>query len=226
MMQTFELVVAHCNEDLAWLRRVPPQFRVTLYHKGAQAGIGTRLPNVGREAQTYLHHLAKRLDDLADVTVFVQGHPFDHAPDLHARLRELVSGDKKISDFWWLGFVADTDDARGRRLFVPWSKNPAHEELDMETFHRRLFRAPGPSEYRFFVGGQFILSRQAAKRRATTFYEMAKELAANFPMAPHCFERCWDRIFMSDGTIGRLPDGQKTAYFKPLRRLAQPTGAR
>jgi hypothetical protein len=225
-MQTLELVIAHCDEDLAWLRRVSPQFRVTVYHKGAEGGSGTRLPNVGREAHTYLHHLAERRDNLADVTVFVQGHPFDHAPDLHARLRDLANGGHKVVDFWWLGFVADTDDARGRRLFVPWSKNLAREELQLEEFHRRLFGSTGPPEYRFFVGAQFILSRQAAKRRATTFYETARELAADFPMAPHCFERSWDRVFMSDGTSGRLPAGQMTAYFKPLRRLAQSACAR
>jgi hypothetical protein len=221
MMQSFELVVAHCNEGLAWLRRVPSVFHVTVYHKGAQGGVGSRLPNIGREAHTYLHHLSERFDDLADVTVFVQGHPFDHAPDLHARLRELANGEKKIDDFWWLGFVADTDDPCGRRLFVPWSKNPAHEELNLDEFHRRLFGCPGPPEYRFFVGAQFILSRKTAKRRPVAFYRMASKLASDFPLAPHCFERCWDRVFMSDGTMGRLPVGEKTAYFKPLRRLAQ-----
>lgn len=33
----------------------------------------TRLPNVGREAHTYLHHLTERYHSLADVTLFVMG---------------------------------------------------------------------------------------------------------------------------------------------------------
>ena len=225
MNQKFELVVAHYNEDLAWLRRVPPEFRITIYHKGEHATLGVRLPNIGREAHTYLHHLAERRNNLADVTLFVQGHPFDHSPDLHARLRALAKEHEKIADFWWLGFLADTDDCRGRRLFVPWSKNTAREELDLERFHRLLFKKPGAAKYRFFVGAQFAVTRNAVHRRRADFYKTARELAVDFPLAPHCFERCWDRVFLTDGTAGRLPHGQMTAYFKPLRRLAQFSGA-
>lgn len=226
MAKPLELVVAHYNEDLAWLRRVPPEFRVTVYHKGAADSPGERLPNVGREAHTYLYHLAEHYDDLADVTIFVQGHPFDHAPDLHKRLRALASGKESVTDFWWLGFLADTDDSRGRRLFVPWSKNTAREELDLEGFHLRLFGEAGPSEYRFFVGAQFAVTREAAHRRGLDFFKAARDLAVDFPLAPHYFERCWDRVFKTNGTAGRLRDGEMTAYFKPLRRLAQSTEPR
>lgn len=223
MAQQFELVVAHYNENLAWLRRVPPSFRITVYHKGHDASRGEKLPNIGREAHTYMHHIAKQYEELADVTVFVQGHPFDHAPDLHARLLALAKGDEDVADFRWFGFVADTDDPRGKRLFVPWSKNTAGVELDLEGFHRSLFGSPGPGEYRFFVGAQFVVRRETAHLRSATFYSAACVLAADFPLAAHCFERCWDRVFMKDGTAGLLPAGQMTAYFKPLRRLANST---
>ena len=226
MAKRFELAVAHHNEDLAWLRRVPPEIRVTVYHKGHAEVPGELLPNIGREAHTYLHHLSENYDDLADLTIFVQGHPFDHAPDLHKRLRTLASGEETVADFWWLGFLADTDDSRGRRLFVPWSKNTARVELDLGKFHLRLFGEPGPGEYRFFVGAQFAVTRQAAQRRSVDFYKAARRLAVDFPLAPHCFERCWDRVFRTNGTAGRLPEGQTTVYFKPLRRLAQSTKPR
>ncbi|MBE2181163.1 MAG: DUF3431 domain-containing protein [Chthoniobacterales bacterium] len=214
-----ELVVARHAEDTAWLRRVPREIRITVYDKGDGTTGGIPLPNIGREAHTYLHHLAERHDTLADLTVFVQGHPFDHAPDLHQHLRNLAAGSETIRDFQWLGFLADTDDPRGRRLFVPWSKNPAREELDMENFHRALFGGAGPDAYRFFVGAQFAVRREAALRRSRSFYQAARELAATFPLAPHCFERCWDRVFGCDGTAERLPPDRMTAYFKPIRRL-------
>jgi hypothetical protein len=217
-----ELVVARHEEDLSWLKRVPPTFRVTVYNKGRPLPHTTRLPNIGREAHTYLHHLAERRSDLADVTVFVQGRPFDHAPDLHARLRALAEGRESVPDFHWLGFLADTDDSRGRRLFVPWSKNPARTELQLDEFHRRLFGHPGPADYRFFVGAQFAVTRAAAHRRTAAFYRRALRLAGDFPLAPHCFERCWDRIFHKDGTADRLAAGQLTAYFKPVKRLQLP----
>jgi hypothetical protein len=221
MTASLELVVARCAEDLAWLRRVPPRFHITIYDKGDGCSRGAQLPNHGREAHTYLHHLAERYDSLADVTVCVQGHPFDHAPDLHHRLRAIACDREAIHNFRWFGFLADTDDRYGRRLFVPWSKNPAREELDLDGFHRALFGTRGPDAYRFFPGGQFAVTRTATLRRTRAFYLAARDLAAEFPHAPHCFERCWDRVFGCDGTEGRLPAGQLTAYFKPVRRLLE-----
>jgi hypothetical protein len=220
MHPPFELVVARYDEDLAWLKRVPRDFLITIYDKGDGSSGGKQLPNEGREAHTYLHHLAERRDEAADLTVFVQGHPFDHAPDLHKRLPALADGSGAVADFHWLGFLADTDDSRGRRLFVPWSKNPERRELQLDAFHRELFDAPGPESYRFFVGAQFVVTRVAVQGRPRSFYEKAARLAAGFPLAPHCFERCWDRVFGFDGTAGRLPPGQLTAYFKPVKRLA------
>jgi len=220
MSPRFELVVARYDEDLAWLKRVPKDFRITIYDKGDGASGGIPLLNEGREAHTYLHHLAERHDSLADLTVFVQGHPFDHAPDLHKQLGAYAEGTAAAADFYWLGFLADTDDPRGRRLFVPWSKNPERKELQLEDFHRELFGEPGPDAYRFVVGAQFAVTRATAHRRPREFYRKAADIAARFPLAPHCFERCWDRVFGCNGTAGRLPANQLTAYFKPIKRLS------
>jgi len=223
MPPPLELVVARHTEDLAWLRRVPSAFTVTVYDKGRPTLPDTTpLPNLGREAHTYLHHLAERHDTLADTTVFVQGHPFDHAPDLHKILRSLADGTFTVPDFHWLGFLADTDDPRGRRLFVPWSKNPERHELQLDDFHQQLFGTPGPPAYRFFVGAQFIITRPIAHHRTPAFYAQARDLAANFPLAPHCFERCWDRVFATDGTATRLSPDQLTTYLKPIKRLQIP----
>jgi hypothetical protein len=219
MQPQLELVVARHTEDLAWLRRVPRAFTASVYDKSGALPDAIQLPNIGREAHTYLHHLAERHDSLADITVFVQGHPFDHAPDLHKILRSLAEGSFSVPDFHWLGFLADTDDARGRRLFVPWSKNPERHELPLNEFHQQLLGAPGPDAYRFFVGAQFIVTRATAHRRDAAFYRNARELSVSSPLAPHCFERCWDRVFSADGTAGRLPADQLTAYFKPIKRL-------
>lgn len=222
MRPPLELVVARHHEDLAWLRRVPREFAVTVYNKGTAMPHTTPLSNIGREAHTYLHHLVERYETLAEVTVFVQGHPFDHAPDLHKVLRSLADGSFSVRDFHWLGFLADTDDSRGRRLFVPWSKNPERAELPLDEFHQQIFGQRGPDPYRFFVGAQFIVTRDAVLRRSLAFYEHARNIAAATPLAPHCFERCWDRVFDTDGTANRLPPDQLTAYFKPIKRLQPP----
>lgn len=219
MSTPLELVVAHRGEDLRWLRKVPRAFRVTVYEKGARHEGGIPLPNVGREAHTYLSHITRRYGDLADFSAFVQGHPFDHEPGMHRFLRSLAEGSATPHCFWWLGFLCDTDDSRGRRLFVPWSKNPDREELRLDEFHRELFGAPGPELYKFFGGAQFCVSRATALSRGPEFYSKALALSETFPNAAHCFERCWDRVFGEDGTAGRVPADKPTAYFKAIKRI-------
>lgn len=223
---SIELVVARYREDLAWLRRVPRAIRVAIYDKSETAVPGAvSLPNVGREAHTYLTHIVSRYESLADVTVFVQGKPFDHAPDLHKRLRALAEGREQIQDFRWFGFLLDEDDATGSRLFQAWSKNPEKRTLDMRGFWRALFGdAPMPERFVFFGGAQFAATRECIRARPRAFYERALKIAASFPDAAHCFERAWDCLFGVNGVPPELRGRPLPVYLKPIRRL-MPTSA-
>jgi len=205
--------VAHYNEPLGWLRRVPPAYKLSVYDKG-EAGDGIRLPNIGREAHTYLTHITRNYHRLADITVFCQGRPFDHASDFHRILREVVAGEKGGGLFEWFGFLVDTDDEFGRRLFVPWSKNPERRTLDIRGAYRELFGEPGPAEYTFVGGAQFSARRELIWRRPLEFYERALELSGSFPDAAHCFERLWDQVFGVVGVDREWLAGRKTVYRK------------
>jgi hypothetical protein len=222
-----ELVVARYREDLSWLANIPPQIRTTVYDKSGDKSEGgstpgtaqlLSLPNVGREAHTYLHHIHARYETLAPLTVFCQGKPFDHAFNFHKTLRELASGKTLAEKFFWLGHVADTDSPSGI-LFENWSKNPARETLDLNAFHRALFGCDGPQEYPFFGGAQFIVSREKICERPKTFYENALQISVQFPHAAHCFERTWDRVFSAQEQTAARMNGEKTRYFKPIRKL-------
>lgn len=231
-----ELVVARYLEDLAWLRKRPANLRVTVYDKSPDASAGPSaipLPNVGREAHTYLHHLVSRYDTLAEQTIFCQGKPFDHAYDFKKTLRELTDADAIVgraslsmtpgsspamsTEFRWLGHLIDTDDSRGERLFRPWSKNENGRGLDLTGFHRALFGTDGPAWYTFVLGAQFVVHREVVHRQPKAFYERALAVSVTFPDAAHCFERSWDRVF---GLIGLDPDwlaGRQTVYLKPMK---------
>ena len=217
---SLELVVARYNEDLAWLRNIAPQIRVSVYDKNADSPHpgAIRLPNIGREAHTYLHHIVARYDSLAPLTVFCQGKPFDHAFDFRKTLRELAQN-PDVENFCWLGHIIDTDDARGLRLFVPWSKNPERSELDIAGFHRALFGVEGPPEYVFRLGAQFAATPQLIRSRPCSFYQHALQVAIDFPHAAHCFERSWGRVFGVCGIDRDWLGARKTVYLKPIRRL-------
>ena len=221
-----DLVVAHYQEALNWLKRVPRSIHIHVYHKGSDnLPEGIVLPNIGREAHTYLHHIVSHYDSLACWTFFCQGHPFDHEPQLHRLLREAVEGQPLPADgFLWMGFLIDTDDAEGGRLFQRWSKCQVGERLDMKSFHRLLLGGEGPDFYRFRGGGQLALHRQKILKRPLSFYRRALEISATFPHAAHCFERSWDRFFgIPPIPASALPDGW-TRYDKPIKRLCNNTG--
>ena len=220
-MSSIELVVAHHTESLAWLRKTPASFRRTVLDKNpADTFPGAiALPNIGRESHSYLHFIVSRYQTLGDVTVFCQGHPFDHAFDFHTTLRRIAESPGTVDRFLWLGHIIDTDDARGHTLFRGWSKNDDGHELDMNGFHRALFGDDGPQEYTFKLGAQFAASKSCIHSRPLNFWERALQVASDFPDAAHCFERSWDRVFGEEGIDQTWLAGKKTVYLKPIRRL-------
>ena len=89
------IVIARYKEDLSWIVRIPDGFEIFVYNKGdaivdpaiiAKAHHIIDRPNLGRESETYLHHMLahRRADDA--YTVFTQGDPFEHSPDFLALL--------------------------------------------------------------------------------------------------------------------------------------------
>lgn len=119
-----QVVVARYAEDLSWLRYLP--FKdVIVYDKGGRdeaggaAGKDCRggeggkggdahgnppshvrietLPNVGRCDHTYLHHILKNWDSLADVTIFVPGSVANF-PDKWHKLSWVVAHVSRTAD--------------------------------------------------------------------------------------------------------------------------------
>ena len=231
-MPTIELVVAHYNENLNWLRNLPKELQITVYDK-SERGLEDRtaipLQNVGREAHTYLHHIVSRYDTLADWTIFCQGKPFDHAYDFKKTLREFIKepltldcAESKPSaiqrqGFIWFGHLIDTDDNQGDRLFKPWSKNEDGRGLDLLGFHRALFGTDGPAHYTFVLGAQFVIHRNVLQQKPVSFYKRALDVSISFPDAAHCFERSWDHVFDVTGIDPEWLAGRLTVRLKPMK---------
>ena len=81
-----EIVIARYKENLDWLKKIKKSkdIKITVYNKGLpDIDIPfIQLPNSGRESGTYLYHIINNYDKLADQTIFCQGDPIFHAPDL------------------------------------------------------------------------------------------------------------------------------------------------
>ncbi|UFH54940.1 DUF3431 domain-containing protein [Spirosoma sp. KNUC1025] len=225
-MPALELVVAHHTENLNWLRNLPNGLQLSVYNKSAEDETDwdvIPLPNVGREAHTYLHHIVNRYDSLADCTIFCQGKPFDHAYDFKKTIRDFVAHSPAIDElkpetgFRWLGHLIDTDDDQGHRLFRPWSKNEDGRGLDLREFHRTLFGNDGPEQYTFVLGAQFAVHRTVLHRRSVEFYKQALAVSMTFPDAAHCFERSWDRVFDVVGIDPEWLNERLTVRLKPMK---------
>ncbi len=84
-----DLVISRYNEKIDWLKYVPDKYRIFLYNKGDEiepsealqrVHFYMRIPNVGRETDTYLNHMLYYMNQNDSFTVFSQADPFEHAP--------------------------------------------------------------------------------------------------------------------------------------------------
>ena len=95
------LVIARYKEDLSWLSQVPVEFDICVYDKSESPSIVkvpsdvqrrcqiNKIPNVGRETQSYLKYIIDNYDNLPETLVMCQGDPFPHAPEFLQGLSHL-----------------------------------------------------------------------------------------------------------------------------------------
>ena len=103
-----EIVVARYNENLDWLKKIKKSkdLKITVYNKGLD-DIDVpfiKIPNVGRESQTYLEHIINNYDNLADQTIFCQGDPIFHSPgfiELINKHRKKFEPVQPLTAFYW-----------------------------------------------------------------------------------------------------------------------------
>ena len=78
-------VIARFKEDINWIKDINND--IVIFNKGDNFSFNYPrfdVPNVGRECETYLRAIIQYYEilDQYESVVFLQGHPFDHCPDL------------------------------------------------------------------------------------------------------------------------------------------------
>ena len=205
-----EIVVAKYEESLKWLYLLP--YPHTIYDKGPMsiAGAVSR-PNVGREAETWLHHIIDRYDSLADVTVFLQGHPLDHGGahadpvSFSAHVVDCVRTAEKRGDVVPVNTIT-TEDGWAFGLVVP-------------LYYEHIFGVPQSphKRYLFSPGAQYCVPRHNIHTRPKSFYKGlhrmlvaetresgGKEARQSFFEGRMCawtIERLWMDIFNADTSV-------------------------
>jgi hypothetical protein len=154
------LVVAYYYEDLDWLKEIDSFDKVFIYNKNIKdVPNSIRLPNVGREAHTFLHHIVNMYNDLPDITVFVQGNPFQHI----TKLKE--NSAKELNSFFKNhNYSNDRAEPLLTELMV-----------DFAPYTARCFRdcLDGiiPNPITFSPGAQWIVPKECIHSKSLGFYK-------------------------------------------------------
>lgn len=194
--ESIECVIAHFNEDLHWVDDIRDIAHISIYHKGTNPPENAIiLPNVGREAHTFLTHIVEQYDTLADITLFLQGNPYDHLPcDPHfkesckhmVRLAEQhgITTNISYAPYSERGFVLNEYAYKYDNVYGPWFE--------------RVFGITFPREGIFwYIGATMAVRKDKILTRPKVFYErLLQEVDHHHtPIEAHFFERSWYYVF-------------------------------
>jgi hypothetical protein len=198
-MTALKIVIARYKEDITWANALHNE--VLIYDKSGEPCVlpavlpTVSLANVGREGHTYAYHILTHYDTLDDYTVFLQGYPFDHSPQLEKQLRE-------IRDRIEQGTQSDFQYVSQRVLFSNLERCPYDITLNMVPVYEKVFGPFGAMKkeghpFVFGAGAQFVVSRAAIQSRPRAFYQnlcSILEYDVN-PIEGFSVERFWQMIF-------------------------------
>ena len=189
---SFCIIVARYNENVEWTKKLT---NVIIYNKGKKLDNNYNevfLNNVGREGHTYYKYICDNYENLAEYTIFLQGRPFDHSPNIISNLNKYINNKELNIDFEFL------------------SEQIHYSSLDLEcskywqckNIHKNWERIFGVSndnkECIFGAGAQFIVSKKKILNHPKEFYENIVNLLSysSDPIEGHNIERFHMYIFL------------------------------
>jgi len=221
-----ELVIARYREDVSWVEGLG--FPAVVYDKSGESGrpepssgqvAWEPLPNVGREAHTYLHHIVTRYPDFAEFTVFLQGDPFRHMGEgagpqtLRERILRNVRLGVKFTGFAWYKLKCDRlgrphamADPEGMGRWKGWGK-----DIPVGAVYAELFAGEAPETFLATVpAGLLFVSKDRLLSRSKSFYERCLKLVLDDPEdernTGHAFERLWQVLFGGNTQLNKETD--------------------
>lgn len=183
------IVVSRYNENVEWTKQFS---NVVIYNKGSNLEEGYNeicLENVGREGHTYYKYIYDNYDTLEDYTVFLQGNPFDHSPNLVNNLNKYIHDEILNIDFEFLSEWIIDCNLSG----CVWDMS-----LPLRNVYKKLFNhRKEHMAFKFGAGAQFIVSKKQILNRPREFYLKLIELLqySVSPMEGFVIERFHPLIF-------------------------------
>ena len=187
-----KFVISRYNENVEWANGLE---NCIIYNKGTSP-ITTKhpvfpLPNVGREGHSYLHHIIMNYHSLDDYTIFLQGFPFDHTPNLEHIMNDVK---KKV----YQDNVSFTYSILSKDIYtIGLDRGEFSHKLAKEVYPKVFGKEKEEHTFTFGAGAQFIVSKEAILSRTKEFYKnMIKLLDYDVnPVEGYVIERFWNMIF-------------------------------
>jgi len=199
-----ELVVTRYLEDVRWLDHLP-ELRTIVYDKGGGRDL---LPhkrqnlqviqqqNRGREDEGMLRHIITNYNSLANLTVFLQGWPFDHCPGVVNSIRASIKkallpvpshdepvGLWPVTKTFYEYFLPTGQVGLLRSILQAMNivANPIMNATIMYTrFCEEILGHECPSRQWVAEGAQWAVTRERIQNQPKPFYEHCLELGEGF----------------------------------------------
>lgn len=211
-----QIVVSRYNEDLEWLKREDLQFPVIIYNKGDNDNFYKpknskviNLPNLGREGETYLHHIVDNYDNLEELTIFLPG-----SADMKNKIEKLNRIMKSINKEIKTTFPIEKKDNNnfikdyfyGFKLDNWKSTNNDNSNKNSESnltiseirpFGKWYEKTFDKNVKYFSYNGIFSVSKDHIHQYSKEYYENLQKqlLVSSNPEVGHYFERAWVAVF-------------------------------
>lgn len=203
-----DIIVARYMENARWTTFLPNNYTPIIYNKGSTQPyahmkcflsrclpIVKELENVGREAHTYLYHIINNYDQLAEINIFCQAHPFDHEP----RFLEIITDTDQLNlakEQGFFGLCPSCEEG------INAIRHPSHPSgLPMFYWFDYLFgyKLQPNEKYHSFYGAQFMTTKKYILNRPIEFYKLLMAYVSKDinPEEAYVFERLWPFIFNS-----------------------------
>lgn len=213
-----EIIISRYNENLEWLKKEPfKKYKTTIYNKGNNDDylINTntftksiKTENIGRCDHTYLYHIIKNYENLADINIFLPGSVnMENKIKKSEKLMEEIEKNQKavflydekyndlkteLYDFKLDNWIASNKDNQ--------SKNPESvlEKSQIRPFGKWFESNFGKIKIEYLsIQGIFSVAKEDIIQHPKIYYEnLIRQLSnSSNPEAGHYFERAWEAVF-------------------------------
>jgi len=193
----YEMIVARYKEDISWLSNLNIKNLTTTIYNKYYNECNILSNETGRESHTYFYHICKNYENLSDFNIFTQANPFDHSPNFIEEIKNIVINNLQPD------FMPLTVYGGKKSTFCDLYGNPHHPSLNLQIGMKIIFPDSKISQFEFYPGAIFIVSKNNILNRPKSFYEECLKLSKDQSWVDshgkYCcgyfFERTWKYIF-------------------------------